>query len=162
MRKLRLVVPVVVILTMLLLMITPLSADAAPLSTAGGSGCAQFYRVQRGDTLARIANRFHTSVGYLQRLNGIWNPNVIYAGQVLCVRAGGPHPPPPPPHPGPKPPPPPPPPHQGGFWYTVRCGDTLSEIAHHFGWSVSYLASVNHICNPNLIYAGQRLWIPAH
>jgi hypothetical protein len=29
-------------------------------------------------------------------------------------------------------------------------------------WSVSYLAGINHLPDPNRIYAGQRLWIPYH
>jgi hypothetical protein len=44
------------------------------------------YRVQWGDTLSRIAARYGVSVGYLQRLNGISNPNYIWAGQLLRVR----------------------------------------------------------------------------
>lgn len=41
--------------------------------------------------------------------------------------------------------------------YTVQPGDTLSRIATRFGVTVSYLASLNHIANVNLIYPGQVL-----
>jgi len=41
------------------------------------------YRVQRGDNLGSIARRFRTTVGTLQRLNGIRNPNQLRAGMVL-------------------------------------------------------------------------------
>ncbi len=44
------------------------------------------YVVQRGDTLAKIAARFGTSWVVLCSLNGLWNPNLIYVGQVLRVR----------------------------------------------------------------------------
>jgi len=44
--------------------------------------------------------------------------------------------------------------------YVVKRGDTLSRIARKFGVSVRTLMKVNHIRNPNLIYAGQRLRIP--
>jgi hypothetical protein len=47
-----------------------------------------------------------------------------------------------------------------GFTYTVRCGDTLGNIAWRFGVNSTYLAQVNGIHNPNRIYAGQALWIP--
>jgi LysM repeat protein len=152
MRKLRVLAPVAVILTLLLLMIAPLSASAAPQQTAGGPGCSQFYTVRAGDTLAKIAARYGTTVWKLASLNGIPNPNYIRVGQVLCIRPGG----------APPPPPPPPPPHQGGFWYTVQRGDTLGNLGWRFGWSASYLANANNICNPNLIYVGQKLWIPPH
>ena len=61
-----------------------------------------------------------------------------------------------------KPPCPPPQPPDSGFWYIVRPGDTLYSVGRTYGWSAAYLASVNHLPNPNQIYAGQRLWIPGH
>jgi nucleoid-associated protein YgaU len=51
----------------------------------GGSG-AQSYTVRWGDTLAKIARRYGTTVASLVRLNGLWNPNLIFPGQKLCVR----------------------------------------------------------------------------
>lgn len=45
--------------------------------------------------------------------------------------------------------------------YTVRPGDTLFSIARRFGVSVGGIAMANHIVNPNLIFVGQRLVIPA-
>ncbi len=44
-----------------------------------------YYRVRRGDSLWRIAKRYHTSVSYLVKLNNIKNPNRIYVGQVLTI-----------------------------------------------------------------------------
>ena len=44
--------------------------------------------------------------------------------------------------------------------YTVRPGDTLSAIARRYGTSVWYLASVNHLANPNYIRVGQHLFVP--
>ena len=46
---------------------------------------------------------------------------------------------------------------QTGDTYTVQPGDTLSEIAVRFGTSVSTLAALNNIANPNLIKVGQVL-----
>lgn len=45
--------------------------------------------------------------------------------------------------------------------YTVQRGDTLGRIAKEQGVSVSALADVNNLSNPNLIYPGQVLKIPA-
>ena len=110
----------------------------------GGGGW--WYCVRRGDTLSAIAWRYGTSVARLQAANGLRNPNCIYAGQKLWIprgRTGG-----------------------GctscgrGFWYTVRCGDTLSGIGWRYGVSPWAIAAANHLPNANRIYAGQRLWIP--
>lgn len=43
--------------------------------------------------------------------------------------------------------------------YTVKSGDTLSEIAAMFDVSVEYLVELNGISNPNLIYPGQVILI---
>ncbi len=51
-------------------------------------------------------------------------------------------------------------PHRGGFYYTVRWGDTLSGIAWRFGVNMWSIVHANRIANPNCIYAGQRLYIP--
>jgi LysM repeat protein len=45
--------------------------------------------------------------------------------------------------------------------YTVKAGETLSEIAASFGISTSALAQVNGITNPALIRVGQVLVIPS-
>jgi nucleoid-associated protein YgaU len=45
----------------------------------------------------------------------------------------------------------------GPFYYYVKSGDTLSEIAEKYGVTASYLASLNNISDPNKIYVGQRL-----
>ena len=141
----------VVVLAAVVLLALPMAASAETAQTAGGSGCAQFYTIRCGDTLSKIARTYGTSVNYLASLNGIANPNYIIAGTTICVRAKPAHPPAPPP-----------PPHHGGFNYTVRYGDTLGNIAARYGWTATYLAQVNSIPNPDRIYAGQVLWIPAH
>ncbi|MDI6770352.1 MAG: LysM domain-containing protein [Anaerolineales bacterium] len=41
------------------------------------------YGTTVADILSKIAVRFGTTVARLQYLNNIWNPNRIYAGQVL-------------------------------------------------------------------------------
>ncbi|QUV80208.1 MULTISPECIES: LysM peptidoglycan-binding domain-containing protein [Chloracidobacterium] len=49
----------------------------------------------------------------------------------------------------------------GGSTYTVRPGDTLSQIAQRHGTTVDELVRLNNIRNPNLIYPGQELRLPA-
>jgi LysM repeat protein len=50
--------------------------------------------------------------------------------------------------------------------YTVRSGDTLSKISEHFydraaDWGYIYHENAKTVSNPNLIFAGQSLYIPA-
>lgn len=143
MKKWRVLVPMATIAALLVLLVLPVGASAAPKETVSASGgCIQWHYVRCGQTLASIARMYGTSVSYLAAINGLPDPNRIYAGTYLCVRTAHPKP--------------------CGFWYTVKRGDTLGNIGWRFGWSASYLASVNHLCNPNLIYPGQRLWIPCH
>lgn len=123
---------------------TLLLADGTVVRVAA-DGCERTYTVRPGDTLSAIARRFGTSVQALAQLNLIPNPSLIYAGQVLCLPAQSSPPPP------------------GGCQdtYTVRRGDTLIALARRFDTSVQMLAQLNGICNPNLIYAGQVLCVPA-
>jgi nucleoid-associated protein YgaU len=44
---------------------------------------AAFWTVCRGDTLGIIARYYGVSWRYLQQVNGIANPNLIYPGQVI-------------------------------------------------------------------------------
>ncbi|VTZ89145.1 LysM peptidoglycan-binding domain-containing protein [Limosilactobacillus reuteri] len=114
------------------------------------------YTVKSGDTLSGIAGKFNTTYTQLAQLNHISNPNVIRVGQVLTL-------------------------HQtvaqntttsqqesqqnkqvttvANGTYTVKSGDTLSQITARFNTTTSALASTNHISNPNLIEVGQQLRI---
>ena len=44
--------------------------------------------------------------------------------------------------------------------YTVKSGDTLSNIAKKYNTSTQILAEYNNISNPNKIYVGQIIKIP--
>jgi LysM repeat protein len=56
----------------------PVTEAAAPMETTT-------YTVQRGDHLARIAQRFGVPWSTIAGMNGISDPNQIYAGQVLTI-----------------------------------------------------------------------------
>ena len=103
-------------------------------STSSKSTSATTYKVKSGDTLSGIAQKFGTTTKALQNLNGITNPNKIYAGQVLKVKGTA-----------------------KTSTYTVKSGDTLSGIASKYGTTTKALQNLNGITNPNLIYAGQKL-----
>jgi LysM repeat protein len=106
------------------------------------------YVVQPGDSLGEIAQRYGTTVAELASLNNISNPNLIYPGQVLYLPGCATEPPPPPPPPA-------------TTTYTVQWGDTLYSIAVKYNTTVAELMALNGISNPNLIYAGQVLIVPA-
>ncbi len=44
---------------------------------------------------------------------------------------------------------------------TVHVGDTLTSIAGHYGTTPAALAAANKISNPNVVFAGMRLTLPA-
>ena len=128
----RKIVVIMVLLSML--------AALVPAASASSGFCTQFHWVQQGETLFRIALRYGTTVSHLAWLNGIFNPNRIFAGQRLCVSQGQ--------APGP------------GGTYVVQRGDTLFRISQRFGVNMWVLAQRNNILNLNRIYAGQTLFIP--
>lgn len=51
-----------------------------------GASQAVYYTVRSGDTLSGIASRYGTTWQKLQAMNGISNPNKIYAGQRIRVK----------------------------------------------------------------------------
>ncbi len=50
----------------------------------------------------------------------------------------------------------------GPALYIVQAGDTLSGIARAYNVSIEELMEANHLVDPNLLYVGQTLVIPAH
>lgn len=108
-------------------------------SSGGGSGSgssASYYIVQPGDTLSGIAEKYNTTYQILAQLNGISNPNLIYAGQKILLPSGS-----------------------SSSYYTVQSGDTLSGIAEKYNTTYQHLAQINGISNPNLIHPGQIIKI---
>jgi LysM repeat protein len=121
-----------------------------PGAVVPGSNGYDIYVVSRGDTLKALSIRFGTTVEILLSLNSnIKNVNLIYEGQRLVVPSGSgvPVPPPPP---------------AGGQIYYAQRGDTLRLIAARFNTTVDAILRANpQITNPNLIYVGQAITLPA-
>jgi LysM repeat protein len=137
-----------------LLLLAVSSLVVVPQRTAAQQAAQTTYVVQFGDTLFRIAVRNNTTVGALAQANGITNVNLIYVGQRLVIV--GPGAPTPTPAPGTPTPPP-----TGTTTHTVVRGESLNTIAARYGVTVSAIVRANNIANPNLIFPGQRLVIPA-
>jgi len=115
----------------------------------------RYHVIQYGDSLGTIATRYNMTLRQVMDLNGITNPNLIYAGQRLIVT-----------------------PDAAsaaaatttsdlpvsivasGTTHTVQSGERLSQIAQLYGVSWLAIAELNNISDPNLIEAGQELAIP--
>jgi LysM repeat protein len=49
---------------------------------------------------------------------------------------------------------------QDGIIHVVQPGDTIGKLAWRYGVRSREIVAANHLANPNLIYAGQKLFIP--
>lgn len=112
----------------------------------------QRYRVARGDTLIGVARRHHIDTATIRRFNKL-DGDMLKIGQVLLipgssqattgpsldrgVAARGSH----------------------KSFYTVRAGDTLSQIANRHSVSTKQLIRWNRLESSHLIKPGQRLAI---
>ncbi len=141
--------------------VTAIPPFGTPIAGAGdGAGGVLddrcYYTVVPGDRLIRIALRFGTTIRALARANGIVNVDLLSIGQRLlipnCAIEFAPPPPAIPPTEMPV---------VGGLReYVVQKGDNLFRLSLRFGTTVNRLAEINRIRNVNLIYTGQRLYIP--
>lgn len=109
-----------------------------PHMTSTESSGYTLYTVRRGDTLWGISRKFGTSINSIVALNGIKNPNLIYAGEVFKIPSAR---------------------SEQAVIYTVKRGDTLWGISRKFGTTVENLVKLNSVKNPNLIYVGEKLII---
>lgn len=153
---------------LLALVIQPFAVHAAP---AGDDTVV--YIVKPGDRLADIAARYNTSASAIMHANNLANADVIFPGQRLTIPGGdgsaassaatsagtvtatvvatsGDS-------------------SDSGealssatdVYHTVKLGDSLEKIGRAYGVSASALIQANRVANPNLLWVGQRLLIPA-
>ena len=94
------------------------------------------YIVKKGDTLSEIAAKYGTNYQKLAEINGIADPDKIYAGQVIKINGSS-----------------------TSITYTVQKGDTLTAIAKKYGTTINKIANDNNIADPDKIYTGQKLVI---
>ena len=138
---------VVLLLAMVLLLALSATTQAAPADSSAES-TGVYHTVRWGQSLSGIAVYYGTTIQAIMAANPqIWNPNVIYAGQVLYIPTGGIG------SPGPGP-------GYCRYYHTVSYGDTMFKISAWYGVNIWTIAQANNIYNLNLIYAGQVLCIP--
>ena len=134
-------------------------AAQSPMPGMPGMPAPIFHVVRSGETLFSIGRLYGVNPWQIGRINGIPNPNLIFAGQMLIIV----------PSPGPMPPGPMPPgPSPIGPWpgacmsfHAVRYGETLFSIGRLYGVNPWAIARANCLINPNIIFAGQVLCLPA-
>ena len=121
---------------------TVIGSSAVAAVAATHAEGATTYKVQSGDSLWSIANKYNMSVSKLKSLNNITS-NVIFPNQVLTVSGTT---------------------SSSSStttssnttYYTVKSGDSLSSIAVKYGTSYQKIMSLNGL-NNYVIYPGQRL-----
>ena len=103
-----------------------------------------YYKVKRGDTLGKIAKKFHVSVSEIKKANGIRGSR-IYVGQKLKIpvknskreRTKT----------------------ENYIIYRVKRGDTLGKIASKFKTTVGEIKRLNGL-KSSKIFVGQKLKVP--
>lgn len=112
-----------------------LSQDAR--SSEGLELCYFTYRVQKGDMIGFIADKFNVTQDTIISVNNIHQSRLIQIGQILKI------------------------PSMPGIVYTVKKnGETANSIAEKFEVSVEKLARVNHLQENQNLVAGQTLFAP--
>ena len=103
-----------------------------------------YYRIKAGDTLYTIGQMYNVTVQELIAANPGIDPNNLQIGQIICIPKITPGPPPCP----------------GGFYYTIKNGDTLFKIGQMFNVTVQQLIAANPGIDPNNLRVGQIICIP--
>lgn len=125
-------------------------SQAAPPSTGSGQAAAgqtasaaaqppsdpRMYRVQTGDTLWSISQRFGIDIPTLLANNGLADANAIKAGSELRILPAK------------------------GVEYLVQPSDTLSSIARKHQVDLGVLLDYNHLDNPDKLQVGMKLIVP--
>jgi LysM repeat protein len=121
-------------------------------------GCASYHTVGIGDTLSGIAWNYNTTVQQLLQMNNLYNKDILYVGQRICVPGpqGYPAQPGYTPQPASY--------RQPGttYYHTVAYGETLNGIAYRYGVNYWNIVQANNLANPSFIWPGQTLIIPGY
>ena len=119
------------------------SSKAKP-SPSAESG-SQKYTVRAGDTFWDLGKKFGVTTSSIRQANRMEARDRLQIGQTLIIPQAG----------GTKPS------RDGGFWYTVRRGDTILRIATKFGVTIAQVLAFNSLDDPDEIHVGQKIRIPS-
>ncbi len=94
------------------------------------------YKVEKGDTLYKIAQKYNITIDQLKNANNL-NNNILSIGQELKIPINT----------------------SENVTYTIKKGDTLYSIAKEFGTTVSALTDLNNL-STTVLSIGQKLLLP--
>ncbi len=141
------------------LVIPSKSGSGSTASKSSSQSCQLTYKVKKGDTLIKIAKKYHLWVKDIKKLNNL-RSNTLKVGQVLCLKKGSiksnkava---------------------HQKKqktrivkrvktviTTYKVKKGDSLSKIAKKFHTSIRTLRKLNGLKKNSILRVGQKLKVP--
>ncbi len=103
------------------------------------TGLLKDHIVKRGETLDDLAKKYGISVSDIMSTNNLSSAHLLKAGQHLLIPASS---------------------DVSLQNYTVREGDTLSELAQRFQASPGEIKKTNELANANYLQTGQKLKIP--
>lgn len=100
--------------------------------------------VKDGETLSEIAYKHNISIKKIQQMNGINNPNQLFAGTKLRIPDSA---------------------YSKSknleSIHTVKAGETLSGIARKYGLTEKKIMDLNKINTANYLYLGQKIKLPS-
>jgi LysM repeat protein len=111
-----------------------------------------FYKVKKGDTLDKIAQRHNTTISALLKLNNMKKKDLLYFGRKLKVHTHA---------------------DEGEvkktvvvksktYTYRVKEGDTLDKIARRYKTSISELRRLNRMKRADVLLVNQKLKLPSN
>ena len=93
------------------------------------------YKVQAGDTLSEISQKFNVSVESIAGSSGIRSPDAISVGQTLKI------------------------PPKNGFYYKVKKNDRLGLILSQYKLELAKILAENRHINPDLLEEGEEIFL---
>jgi len=94
------------------------------------------YKIQDGDTLSEIANRFGVPMDSIAGSSGISSSSIIKPGQELLI------------------------PNKKGIVYRLKKGDTLASVSTKYKVKIENVYEENKLANGDILSVGQKLFLP--
>ncbi len=103
------------------------------------AGLLKDHMVKRGETLSGLSAKYGVSISSIVSVNNLTSANVLRVGQHLLIPASS---------------------DVTLQSYTVKEGDTLTELAQRFQTNLTEIKKTNALADPDFLRTGQKLSIP--
>ena len=138
-------------------LIIPGVQSSSPGHSSGGVyACASYHVVAVGETLSDIAYRNGVTLQALMRQNNLYNGDLVYIGQKICLPGVPGHKPQPASYRQSYSPP------ADAHYHVVARGESLHIIAVNYNVNYMEIMRANNLNSPDVIWAGQKLVIPGY